>query len=416
MKDVGFPDVKSGRTAASKGTTSIELNEAHSDLQKPTEIIDSVHVDENDRGDREEDTSSLRRFEEDGEKLSSESHSEQTLDETNKVAEDICEEEGHNVVENREAASDGDEENVRSNFDGEDGNSSTDLDKLKNLLEEEGTSDTAQTKKNGQECSAFKETNETGNLDSYFQELEDDMFGWESSGDENDENEKESILTDNNREITNEESLGENKEASNTQIQEGRNDASSGVNNEATSSQLDSSEDEHDHSLEETKTDDAHEPDEIRPLKDQDIEIENVDTNLGGQPTEDASPLEANEFISNREEQCPVDQTKSSNDNGEGEAQQMEPSTSDATPNINSSEEPSQTPVASNTQETPDEKKEGQTDISVQEDTPTPKFPLFNESEGRNRQDEVTVPPSDEVRKQLKDILVDVRFFLGMCS
>ena len=416
MKDVGFPDVKSGRKATSKGT-NIVVNEAHSN--QLTEAINNIHVDEGDRGSKEQNTGSLNQGGEAVDNLSSESNIEGMLNETSKAVEDKCELEGHNTVENHEVASDEDGQNAKSNFDNEGVSSSTDIQKLKNLLGEEAPPDTSQAENvqvddstNGQHSSALKETDEYSDLEIYFQELEDDMFGWESNREENDDNEKESAVTDDN----DEKSLGENIEAGSTQIQEGRTEdleETTDVKDEEVSSHFDSSESGIENSPDAAKLDDTHASDEIEPSRENDFEPQDVDTNIVGQPQEDidANPLQANQFISSQEEESTNDERGSSNANGNREAQQMEPNTNNTTPNINSSEEASETPDSLESPETPDEEKKSQADEG---DTPIPKLPLFEESNSTIKQDNTTVPPTDEVRKQLKDVLVDVRFFLGM--
>ena len=52
-------------------------------------------------------------------------------------------------------------------------------------------------------------------------------------------------------------------------------------------------------------------------------------------------------------------------------------------------------------------------------DAQMPKLSLVEESDGEIKSGPVlrdTFPQADEVRKQLKDILLDVRFFLGRCT
>ena len=417
VKDVGFPDVKSGRIASSK-ESNIVLSEVHHDQQQPTPVIDSEHVHEGDRVNRKQSTSSLRQADEDTKKLSSEPIAKETVNESNKTVEDKCDEEG----DDHEVALDMDSKNVPSEYGSEGKKSSIDLATLKNLLGKETSSDTAQTEdaqldesKNGPNSSVLEETDGSTDLESYFQDLEDEMFGWESSGEENGGKEKESIVADNKREMTDEESRYENEEVSNGKIAGSRTenlDESTDINNEASvSSQLDSSEVRNETSPEQSNIDDTHEPDQIEqtdtePHADFDADMDKQVK----QPTEDTYPVETNDFISRQEEQCTGDRTSSSNSNDEGEAQQMEPNTNEATNKISYNEEALQTPDSLHER---DEKKEGEEGVEDKEDTQMPELPLLEERSSRTKQDVRIVPPTDEVRKQLKDIFVDVRFFLG---
>lgn len=424
VKDVGFPDVKSGRIARSK-ESYIVLSDVHHDRQQPSTVIDSEHVHEGDRANREQSTSSLRQADEDTQKLPSESIAKETVNESNKAVEDKCDKEGDDAHRNHEVSPDLDLKNVPSKYDGEGKSSSLDLATLKNLLGEETSSDTAQTEnaqldesRNGPNSSVLEETDESTDLESYFQDLEDEMFGWESSGEENGGKEKESIFADNRREMTDEESRYENEEVGSGKITESRTenlDESSDINNEDSSNQFDSSEVRNKTSSEQSNVEDTHEPAQIEPLRKTDTEPQaDFDADMDKevkQPTEDTNPLEANVFISRQEEQCTGDRTTSSNSNDGGGAQQMEPNTNEATHKVSSNEEALQTPDSLHEQ---DEGKEGEEGVKDKEHIQMPELPQLEESSSKMKQDERIVPPTDEVRKQLKDIFVDVRFFLGM--
>ena len=421
MKDVGFPDVKSGRIASSK-ESNIVLSEVHHDQQQPTPVIDSEHVHEGDqRANRDQSTSSLRQADEDTKKLSSESIANETVNESNKAVEDKCDEEGDDSHRDHEVALDMDSKNVPSEYGSEGKKSSLDLATLKNLLDKETSSDTAQTEnvqldesKNRPNVSVLEETDESTDLESYFQDLEDEMFGWESSGEENGGKEKESIVADNRREMTDEEFRYENEEVSSGKIARSRTenlDESTDINNEVSSSQLDSSEVRNETSPEKSNIDDTHEPDQIEqtdtePHADFDADMDKQVK----QPTEDTYPVETNDFISRQQEQCTGDRTSNSNSNDEGEAQQMELNTNEATNKISYNEEALQTPDSLHER---DEKTEGEEGVEDKEDTQMPELPLLEERSSKMKQDVRIVPPTDEVRKQLKDIFVDVRFFLG---
>ena len=419
MKDVGFPDVKSGRKASSK-ESYIALSETNYDHQQPTLIIDSERVDEGDTTNWEQGSSSLRQADEDTQELPSESIADETVDESNKVVEDKYDEEGEDPDTNQEVAPDEDLKNVPSDRDNGGVSSRTDLETLKNLLGKDSSSDTVQTEnvhldesKNGLKSSTVEETDESTDLESYFQDLEDEMFGWESS--EDDEKEKEGIDADNRREMTDEESRFENEEVSSGQIVETRTedfDESTDINNEASSNQLDSSEVRNETSSDQTSIEDTHEPDQIEPLREKDTEPQaEFYGEMGKQPTEDTKPLETNDLTSRQEEQCTGDRTTSSNSNDEEEAQQIEPgNANEATHKISSNGETLQTPGSLHEQ---GEEKEGAEGVKDKEDTQTPELPQFEERSSETKHDAI-VPPTDEVRKHLKDIFVDVRFFLGM--
>ena len=497
VKDVGFPDVRSGKRATSKGTY-IALSEAYSD-EKPAETMESVHLDEGNRGNQADNAGSLSQSE-DGENFSSAFNTEETINYTKEVVEEKSGEESYNAVENHDVASEGGEKNIRTNIDSEDLSSSTDLEKLKNLLHKGVPTDTSQAENGqvdastgGQDSSAMEVRDESANFDSYFQELEDDMFGWESNGDENNDSDKENTVADDTDKITSEKTNCEDKEVSDTQnVERGTEDLEelTVVKDEASSSELDSLKCEKENLPDEANTDDSRAPDEIEPLKEKEIEAEHFDTNERVQPSDDVDPLKTNQFILSREERCTDDQTTSSNTDNKGEVQQMELVTDDATSNNNSNEGASQAPKTADTPETPDEgeakqiepitddttsndnnsneevsqapniadtpetpdegeakqiepitddvtsnvnsnknasqtpstpdtpdeMRESEVNIDSQGETQIPELHLSEESSGKNENDSVKKEdhsPTDEVRKQLKEILVDVRFFLG---
>ena len=413
VKDVGFPDVKSGRKATSKGAEII-LNESHSDEQAVKTKSDANGVGGNKDG---QNINSLRNVEGNLEGLPSESDNAESVNDAKDVVGNNDEEKGHNDVEDHEVTSEDDKKSddveEGANADNECASSGTDLEKLKNLLEEDKQSETSKTETTQaddsvQEPSAVTVVDESENLESYFQELEDDMFGWESDEVDNNTTDSKAADADSCRETTDKNELPESKEESDANTEEGGSKVvreSTDADDVALTSQLDSVEDEDTHSKpcsDSTSIDDIHSPDAIEVSTKEDIESQNIiitnDQDSLSQPRDDANLLEANDPISSLGEQHSDDQTTGNNTDGEGEAQQREDNL--------------------DTRETPSEQSSDQANISGdQGNAQISKLPLFEGEEGSNKKEEdggIPVPPTDEVRKQLKDVLVDVRFFLGM--
>ncbi|KAL9975170.1 hypothetical protein ACROYT_G012297 [Oculina patagonica] len=402
VKDVGFPDVKSGRKATSKGAEII-LNESHSDEQAVEAKSDANGEGE---GKDEQNTNSLKNVEGNLERLPSESDNEESVDNGKDVVGDNDEEKGHDDVEHLEVTS---EDDIKSgdvekgtNVDNECASPGTDLEKLKNLLEEDAQPETSKTDTtqvddsvHGQEPSAVAVVDESENLESYFEELEDDMFGWESDEVDNNGTDKESTDVDSCREITDKNALGEESDAN---IKEGGTEVveeSTDANDEALSSQLESVGDDDTHS---TSLDNMQSPSENDASTNENVESQNIITNDQdslSQPRDDVNPLEANERISSLGEQHTDEQTTSNNTDDEGETQQRVDNSA--------------------TCETPSEQTSDQASSGDQGNAQIPKLSLFASEEGSNIKEQdggIPAPATDEVRKQLKDVLVDVRFFL----
>ena len=405
VKDVGFPDVKSVRKAKSK-EADIILNESHSDEQTVKTKSDTH------REDGEEDsqnTNSLKNVEGNLESLPSEYDDKESVTKgVNAIVDENVEEKRHDDVDQPEVTSEDDEKNgdieKGANVDKECASSGTDLEKLKNLLEDDSQPETSKTDTtqvddsvDGQKPSAVAVVRESENLESYFEELEDDMFGWESDEVDNNGTGNETANADSCRETTDEsepvaerkEEIGENIEEHETKVVEESTDA----NGETLSSQLDSLGDKDMHlrpCSDSTSIENMHSPDEAQSA------ITNNQDCLS-QPRDDTNPLEEKESASGLVEQPTNEQTTSDNTNGEGEAQQ--------------------TMDDLDTHETPNEQTADHSSSGEQGNEQIPRQPLFGSEEGINIEEQdasIPVPATDEVRKQLKDALVDVRFFLGM--
>lgn len=408
VKDVGFPDVKSVRKATSK-ETDIILNESHSDEQTvKTKSDTNREVGEEDC----QNTNSMKNVEGNLESLPSEyDNKESVTNGVNAIVDDSVEEKIHDNVDQPEVTFEDDEKNgdveKGTNFDKECVSSGTDLEKLKNLLEDDLQPKTSKTDTkqvddsvDGQEPSAVAVLDESENLESYFEELEDDMFGWESDEVDNNGTGNEIADADSCRETTDESEPVESKEESveNTDQHETKVvEESTDANGEELSSQLDSLGDEDTHlrpCSDSTNIENTHSPDKIDASTRQYLEVQNVITNdqdCLSQPRDDTNPLEEKDSTSRLEEQRTDELRTSDNTNGEGEAQQ--------------------TMDNLDTRETPNKETLGD-----QENEQKPKQPSFASEEGINIKEQdvsIPVPATDEVRKQLKDALVDVRFFLG---
>ena len=385
VKDVGFPDVRSGRKATSP-QADVVFSESHSDEEAAKTKSEADGEDEEKQG---QDTNLQR--------LPSDSDDEEGGNEANEFREDNA----HDDVAQHEVVS-GNTGDVceGSTVDSECVSSVTDLEKLKSLLQEEAQPETPKAEatqvddsSHGQDPAAVAVADKSENLESYFQELEDDMFGWESEEADKNASDSETGDEEDCREI-NEKSLSEGKEESDMNVEEKRTEVveqSTDANDVATSSQLDSLQSEDSHS-----SDDTHEPSGTDPSCKIGVESEQINEKEELiNPTNDGNTLKTDESDSSPREQC-TDERGTGDNTRDGEDVQ---DTKD-----------------SETRDLPEEKTFDQTNCDDQGNVQIPKSPLFVGEDGDNRKEEddnITVPPSDEIRKQLKDVLVDVRFFLG---
>ena len=430
VKDVGFPDVRSGRKATSP-RADVVIDESHSDEEAVKTKSKYDGVDE----EKQVHDPNLKR-------LPSDSDSEESGNKADEVQEVNTEEMGHDVELHEVVPGDTSDVETGSTADTECVSSVTDLEKLKNLLQEEAQPETSKAditqvddSSSGQESSAAAVANESENLESYFQELEDDMFGWESDEAEKNASDNETGDTEDCREISNEKSFSENIEEGDRRVEENRTEVieeSTDANDVAMSSQEDSPQGEDSHS-----SSDTHEPSET----DQEEAIN---------PRDDGNTLTTNESDSSPEEQCTdekrtdspqgEDSHSSSDTNEPSETDQEEAinprddgntlttNESDSSPeeqctdekrtsgNTNDDEEEVQDTKDLETRETPEERTFDQTNCGDQENAQIPKLPSFageDDSNKKQQDSDVPLPPTDEVRKQLKDVLVDVRFILG---
>lgn len=393
VKDVGFPDVRSGRKATSPQADVI-FNESHSDEEAVNKKSDADGKDEEKQG---QDTNLQR--------LPSDSDNKESGNKANEDQEDSAEKKGHHDVEQHEVVygNTGDIDKG-STFDSECASSVTDLEKLKNLLQEEAQPETPKAEttqvddsSHGQEPSAVALANESENLENYFQELEDDMFGWESDVADKNASDSEAGNTEDCREITNEKSLSEGKEESDSSVKENRTEVveeSTDANDVAIFSPVDSPQGEDSHSPHDT-----HEPSETDQSSKIGVDSQHVNEKEEViNPRYDGKTLKTNEGDSSLEEQCPDEQRASGNTNDDDDEEVQERKDLE-------------------TRDTPAEQTTDRANCGDQGNEQIPKLPLFAGEDGNNtkeQDDGITVPPTDEVRKQLKDVLVDVRFFLGM--
>ena len=382
--------MRSGRKATSP-QADVVFNESLSDEEAVNTKSDADGEDEEKQG---QDTNLQR--------LPSDSDNEESGNKVNEVQEDIAEEKGHDGVEQHEVVS-GDTGDVDkgSTVDSECVSSVTDLEKLKNLLQEETQPETSKAEttqvdgvSHGQEPSAEAVANESENLENYFQELEDDMFGWESDEADKNASDSEAGDTDDCRGKTNGKSLSEGKEESEPSVEENRTEVveeSTDTNDVAMPSQLDSPLGEDSHF-----SDNTHEQSNEVGVDSQHVnEKEEVI-----HPRDDGETLKTNESDLSAEEQC-TDEQRTSGDTNEEEEDEIQ-ETKDL-----------------ETREKPGEQAIDQANCGDQGNAQLPKLPLFAGEDGNKRKEPegggITIPPTDEVRKQLKDVLVDVRFFLGRC-
>ena len=384
--------MRSGRKATSP-QADVVYNESHSD----EEAVNTKSVVDGEDEEKQEQDTNLQR-------LPSDSNNKESGNKASEVQEDNAEENGHVDVEHHEVVS-GDTSHVDkgSSVDRERISSVTDLEKLKNLLQEEAQAEThkAETTQvddssHGPEPSAVAESNESENLENYFQELEDDMFGWESDEASKNASDIETGDSEDCLEM-NEKSLSKGNEESDPSVEENRTEVveeSPDASDVAMPSQVDSPQGEDPHS-----SDDTHEPSETDPSSKEGVESQQMDEKEEViHPRNDGNTLETNESDSSPEEQCTDEQITRRNTNDDNEEVVQE--TKDL-----------------ETSETPAEQRIDQANIGDQGNVQIPKVSSYAGEDGDHRKgqdDGITVPPTDEVRKQLKDVLVDVRFFLGM--
>ena len=384
--------MQSGRKGSSN-EADVVLSESHSDEEAVKTKSDADGED----GAKHGQNTNLQR-------LPSDSDNEESVNEANEVQEDNAEKKGHDDAEQHEVAS-GDTCDVDkgSTDDSECVSSVTDLEKLKNLLKEVAQPETPKAEttqvddsNHGQEPSTVAVTDESDNFESYFQELEDDMFGWESDEADHNASDNETGDAEDCRGTTIAKSPPESKGESDANIKASGTEVvedSTYANDVAMSSQLDSLQGEDTHSL-----DNTHEPSTTDSSIKVGAESQQInDTEEMSSSRHDGNVLEANESDSSPDEKRTDEQRTSGNTNDEDEEAQQ---TKDL-----------------ETRETPEEQTFDEANCGDQGNAQIPKLPLFSGADGSNKKEQdggITVPPTDEVRKQLKDVLVDVRFFLGM--
>lgn len=438
MKDVGFPDVKSGRIATSEGTGAV-IKESHSDEHvKKSTIID----DEQNRGKNLNTiTNAGGNFEG---HFSSETNIEESLKGAKEIVKGTAEEKEHETVEIHDAAfvkntRDGGSVEKGKDGDSECASSGTDLAKLKNLLGDDLQSEVSDT--DTSQPTAVATSGDAASLETYFEELEDDMFGWDSSEDESTDTDFETVDGRNTQTTADEKTCSELKEDTSQNREE---DASHTVARSVTEhSQADSSE---------------VYADTPSQLSVDSLSVElSIASKIGktnrDQPRDDTNPFEADEFISNQKVEGNEEETARNDTNGEsqqphnslkplgqvGEEQiasnntQGDGDIKQSVESLNEGEQVGEEQIAiidihndgeiprpvekSNKYDTIGEVPFDQANGGDEENTQTPRLSGFvSERSGKeeNGRTTPTTTASDERRKQLKDVLVDVRFFLGM--
>lgn len=455
MKDVGFPDVKSGRIATSEGTGAV-IKESHSDEHvKKSTIID----DEQNRGKNLNTlTNAGGNFEG---HFSSETNIEESLKGTKEIVKGTAEEKEHETVEIHDAAfvkNTRDSGSVEKGKDGDSecASSGTDLAKLKNLLGDDLQSEVSDT--NTSQPTAVATSGDAASLESYFEELEDDMFGWDSNDDESTHTDIETVDGRNTQTTADEKTCSELKEDTSQNREE---DASHTVARSVTEhSQADSSEVCADTpsqlSVDSTNRSDAFANSDPITLLEEGVDW-SIASKIGktsqDQPRDDTNPFEADEFISNQKVEGNEEETARNNTNGEsqqphnslkplgqvGEEQiasnntQGDGDIKQSVESLNEGEQVGEEQIAiidihndgeiprpvekSNKYDTISEVPFDQANGGDEENTQTPRLSGFVSERSGKEENGSTTPTttaSDERRKQLKDVLVDVRFFLGM--
>ncbi|PFX22012.1 VPS9 domain-containing protein 1 [Stylophora pistillata] len=392
VKDVGFPDVKSGRVAVNEGTCTT-VKKFHSNEPAGQSVLIE---DEQNEG---KNLNTLINAEGDFEgHFSSETNLEENVKGTREIVRGTVREEGHETVEHhdvRQDSRDGDTvEKGKRNVDSECASSETDLTKLKNLLGDDNQSEVSET--DTSQPDAVVTGSDSATLESYFDELEDDMFGWDSNEDESDGTDIENVDGGKEKTTGDEKNCSELKEdTSQYNLEEGttQNVVGSSISVNVTEhSQADPSEvcaDTHSRlRLDSTNASDTFADGDLSTQSVENVElpttIKNEKTSQD-QPKDDANPFEADGFISDQKVEANEEET--ARNNTKGESKQSHSSL----------------------------KPHGQANSRDEGKIPTPKLAGFAREQSGKEEDDQTTPTttdSDERRKQLKDVLVDVRFFL----
>ena len=414
VKDVGIPSVGVKDKDVSGKDSGTVLNETGSDNEQPTEMTNNSNVSEGARQDN------LECRKEDEEKTAP---TESVVNEIDGFVEGKTEEGGDNEDKNFQGVSSGVEQSSLSNGNDENLCSRTDLEKLKNLLDKTALDTSTvenikQDEKSQNELKpdAFDETDQSSNLEDYFQELEDEMFDWESNEEESCEIENENSVESESQVVVSEKSV---------EVLPGGN----------SSSGLDSCARRNENLVEQTVGDDLKSCDELQHLTEEENEpldlcvgrIENlIEETVGdhSKPCEELKRLakeekeanyveetsneivEASDTISNKDEQFTCDLLNEARGHeNDGEGMLKESSSTEGKLNVDKNEEDS--PTGAILGDEPLEEKEKQSVVTDHDDHCLSNLPPREESRA-------AVFPSDELRKQLKEILLDARFFLGM--
>ncbi|XP_067053193.1 VPS9 domain-containing protein 1-like isoform X1 [Acropora muricata] len=412
VKDVGIPRVGVKDKAVSDKDSGTVLNETGSDNEQPTEMINNSNVSEGAR----QDILEYRKVDE--EKTAP---TESVVNEIDGFVEGKTEEGGDNEDKNFQGVSSGVEQSSLSNGNDENLCSRTDLEKLKNLLDKTALDTSTvenikQDEKSQNELKpdALDETDQSSNLEDYFQELEDEMFDWES-------NEEESCETENGNSVESESQVVVSEKS--VEVQPGGN----------SSSGLESCARRNENLVEETVGEDLKACDELQHLAEEENEpldlcvgrIENlIEETVGdhSKPCEELKRLakeekeakyveetsnefvEASDTVSNKDKQftCDLLNEARGHENDE-EGMLKESSSTEGKLNVDKNEEDS--PTGAILGDEPLEEKEKQSVVTDHDDHCLSNLPPREESRAG-------VFPSDELRKQLKEILLDARFFL----
>ena len=408
--------------AVSDKDSGTVLNETGSDNEQPTEMINNSNVSEGGRKD------SLECRKEGEEKTAP---TESVVSEIDDFVDGKTEEEGDSEDKRFQGVSSAVEQNFLSNDNDEYLCSRTDLEKLKNLLDKTALDTSTvenikQDEKSQNELKpdALDETDQSSNLEDYFQELEDEMFDWESNEEESSEIENENSVESESQVVVSEESVEVQPEG----------DSSSG---------LDSCARRNENLVAETVGDDLKACDELQHLAEEENEplglcvgrIENlVEETVGDQsePCEELKHLgkeekepkyveetsseivDVSDTVSNKDEQFTCDLLNEARGHENvGEGMLKESSSTERKLNVDKNEEDS--PAGAITGDEPLEEKEEQNDVTDQDDHCLSNLPPREESSADNKKESrAAVVSNDELRKHLKDILLDARFFLGM--
>ncbi|XP_068684680.1 VPS9 domain-containing protein 1-like isoform X1 [Montipora foliosa] len=411
VKDVGSPDAtrKSQASGIDNDTVPTETN---LDNEQSTEEINSLRDNEEDIGNDLE-----TRIEDTKKSAPVESFQEGLVNETSEFAEGKNDGVGDNRNGDLCKAFARDEENVASTHPDENRDSSMDLEKLKNLLAENApdsspTEDMMPEGKSQTELksSCFDGMDESEKLEIYFQELEDDMFGWESNGEESCETENENVYVAGSNVVVNEESFEGDMEDNGLQMGEVRseNHSMDVVPEGASSIQSDSSVGRGKNWFKWSDGEDKESSnEEVKPFMEKDNEMADVADQDKG-VTDGNNAIEESPAIVNFEQESTGDGTNQERESEhDKEDKGLKTRETEAKPNVYSKEEIS--PAIS---EEPHKERGGQNDVKEQGESHMSKLPVHKESSVDNKQEHGAVSTSDEVRNQLKDVLLDVRFFL----